>query len=85
MEYVGAGQWQGALAGTTFNVLVGSRDKIDLPFVDDPRVIGEWRSADVVATIAEFDPGQPQMQGEFFLKGLIFLENGKTPQPWDVD
>ena len=82
MNYIGAGQWQGVLAGTAFTVLAGSRDKIDLPFIDDPRVIGEWRSVDAVTTIAEFDPDRPQTRIELFLKGLTFLEHGKTPKPW---
>jgi hypothetical protein len=81
MEYIGRGQWQGALAGTQFTVAVGSKDNINLPFVNDPQVIGEWKSVDFVETIAEFNPDKPT-EGELYLKGLTFLENGRTSQPW---
>ena len=82
MEYVGRGQWQGTLAGMQFTVTVGSKDKIDLPFIDDPQVIGEWKSVDFVAELSEFDPERPSWKGELPFKGLTFLENGKTPEPW---
>jgi hypothetical protein len=82
MEYIGGGQWQGKLAGTQFTVKVGKTDNLDLPFVDDPQVIGEWQSVDFVADIADFNPDQPRWSGELYLKGLTFLENGKTAQPW---
>jgi hypothetical protein len=82
MQYIGGGQWQGKLAGTQFTVPVGKTDNIDLPFVDDPQIIGEWRSVDFVADIADFDPGTPNWTGELYLKGLTFLENGKTAKPW---
>ena len=35
MNYIGGGQWQGALAGTQFIASVGTKDNIDLPFVND--------------------------------------------------
>jgi hypothetical protein len=82
MEYVGRGQWQGALAGMQFTVIVGSKDKIDLPFRDDPQVIGKWRSVDCVADISEFDPERPTWKGKFPLEGLTFLANGKMPEDW---
>ncbi len=81
MDYVGGGQWRGKLAGTQFTVPVGHTDNIDLPFVDDPQVIGEWKSVDFVADIADFNPDQPGWTGELYLKGLAFRENGKTAQP----
>ena len=81
MEYIGGGQWQGALAGTQFTVTVGSKDNIDLPFVNDPQVVGEWESVDFVADASDFNPDKPNRSGiELFLKGLTFLENGKMPQ-----
>jgi predicted Ser/Thr protein kinase len=82
MEYIGHGQWQGALAGMQFTVTVGSKDKIDLPFIDDPQVIGEWKSVDCVAELSEFNPERPSWKGELPFKGLTFLENGKTPESW---
>ncbi|HUK84132.1 MAG TPA: hypothetical protein VLZ12_16040, partial [Verrucomicrobiae bacterium] len=82
MQYIGSGQWQGALAGTQFTVLVGSVDNIALPFVDDPQVIGKWETVDFVANPADFNPDKPNWSGDLFLKGLTLLENGKTSQPW---
>jgi|ERR1035437_1914938 hypothetical protein len=82
MEYIGGGQWQGALAGTRFTATVGSKDNIDLPFVNDPHVLGEWESVDFVADISNFNPAQPSWNGKLYLKGLTFLEDGKMPQAW---
>jgi hypothetical protein len=82
MEYIGGGQWQGKLAGTQFTVPVGKTDNIDLPFVDDPAVLGEWKSVDFVADIADFKPEHPGWQGKLFLPGLTFKANGKTAMPW---
>jgi serine/threonine protein kinase len=81
MEYIGAGQWQGTLGGKQFTVLAGSRDNIDLPFVNDPQVIGQWDSVDFVANPADFNPSKRSWQDKLFLTGLSFLEGGKTPQP----
>ncbi len=82
MNYIGAGQWQGLLAGTKLTATVGTKDNIDLPFVNDPQVIGEWESVDFVPDISSFNPAERSWQGNLFLKGLTFLENGKTPQSW---
>jgi hypothetical protein len=82
MRYIGGGQWQGELAGTQFTATVGTKDNIDLPFVNDPQVLGEWRSVDFVKDISQFKPARPAWQGKLYLKGLTFLENGKTPQAW---
>jgi serine/threonine protein kinase len=82
MEYIGGGQWQGKLAGTQFTVPVGSKDNIDLPFVNDPQVIGEWESVDFVADMPDFNPDKQSWTGKLFFPGLTFQENGKTTKPW---
>jgi hypothetical protein len=82
MNYVGGGEWKGKLAGTEFTVPVGTRDNIDLPFVNDPQVIGQWQSVDFVADPAGFNPDKPSWKGKLYLKGLSFLEGGKMPQSW---
>ena len=82
MKYIGGGKWQGELAGTEFTATVGTTDKIDLPFVNDPQVLGEWKSVDFVKDIAQFNPAQPAWTGKLYLKGLTFREDGKTSQPW---
>ena len=82
MECIGGGQWQGALAGTQFTATVGTKDNIDLPFVNDPKALGEWESVDFVADISRFNPAQLSWKGKLYLKGLTFLEDGKMPEAW---
>ena len=82
MEAISGYQWQGTLAGTEFTVTVGLTDKIDLPFVNDPQVLGEWESVDFVKDIASFNAAQRSWKGKLYLKGLTFLQDGKTPQDW---
>jgi serine/threonine protein kinase len=70
-----------AAAAAVSTTAVGRTDNIDLPFVNDPQVIGEWDTVDLVADISDFNPDTPNPAGgELFLKGLTFLENGKMPQ-----
>jgi beta-lactamase regulating signal transducer with metallopeptidase domain len=60
-------------------------DKIDYPFVNDPQLIGTWKSVDFVGEMEEFEPGQTQWgggEGDLYLKGLIFKPDGKTFKPW---
>jgi serine/threonine protein kinase len=83
LAYIGGGQWQGTLAGKVFTVSVGSQDNIDLPFVNDPQVLGEWDSVDFVADISDFNPDKPRWPKRgLFLKSLTFLPDGKMPQSW---
>jgi len=82
MEYVGGGKWQGKLGGKTFTVPVGTRDNINLPFVNDPQVLGEWESVDFVADPDDFTPGKPSWSDKLYLTGLSFLADGKTDKPW---
>jgi len=51
-------------------------DNIDLPFVNDPAVLGEWESVDFVGTPAQFVPGKPRFTGERYLKAMKFLPDG---------
>jgi len=57
-------------------------DKIDWPFVNDPRLIGTWKSVDFVDEMEQFNPGEKQWKGNLYLKELIFLPDGKTFKPW---
>ncbi len=58
-------------------------DKIDYPFVDDPEVIGTWRSVDFVDTMEQFSPDRKHWRAdELFLKELIFEPGGKTANDW---
>jgi len=51
-------------------------DKIDYPFVNDPEVIGGWKSVDFIEDIDDFDPTKKTWQGGLFLNHLIFEPNG---------
>jgi len=57
---------------------VGGRlvDDINLAFVNDPAVLGEWESVDFVRTPAQFVPGKPSFTGERYLKVMKFLPDG---------
>jgi bla regulator protein BlaR1 len=57
-------------------------DNIDLPFVNDPEIIGTWKSVDFVETIEQFDPERRQWKDDLLLKEMIFFEDGKTFKPF---
>jgi hypothetical protein len=54
---------------------IGVRDNIDLPFVMDERIIGIWKTIDVVQNINDFVADEPKMS-VFWLKSICFNENG---------
>jgi hypothetical protein len=56
-------------------------DNIDLPFKDDPAVLGRWKSVDFVPAIEVFVPNGRRSPEQLFLKGLAFLPEGKTETP----
>jgi len=51
-------------------------DKTDYPFVNDPKVIGGWKSVDFVREIKQFNPAEKNWKGDFYLNHLIFEEGG---------
>lgn len=53
-----------------------------VPFVDDPLVIGKWRTVDYVPDPATFDPDHRRWDRDLYLKGLTFLPNGRTTDSW---
>jgi bla regulator protein BlaR1 len=57
-------------------------DNIDLPFADDPQVIGKWESVDFVKTPDQFTPGKKQWEGDLTFRELVFQQNGKTSNEW---
>jgi beta-lactamase regulating signal transducer with metallopeptidase domain len=59
-------------------------DKIDYPFVNDPQVIGTWKSVDFVGEMEDFKASEKKWKGDLYLKELIFLPNGKTSRPWQT-
>lgn len=52
-------------------------DRIDLPFVSDPAVLGKWESVDFVRKITDFNPYKPSGR-KLFVKGMVFEEDGKA-------
>ena len=56
-------------------------DKVDYPFVNDPEVIGGWKSVDFVGDIDDFNPAKKSWRHELSLNHLIFEEGGKIPPP----
>ena len=47
-------------------------DKTDYPFVNDPKVIGGWKSVDFVREIKQFNPAEKNLRGGLHLNHLIF-------------
>jgi len=57
-------------------------DDTNLPFVNDPAVIGTWESVDFVAKPGDFKPGAAVPAADLYLKELVFLPEGKSPNGW---
>lgn len=55
-------------------------DKIDYPFVDDPDLPGKWETVDFTDAVNHFKPST--VKKDFFLKEMIFDQNGKTSKPF---
>ncbi len=70
---------RGGYAGDGTDVIA---DKTDLPFVDDPSVLGSWNSVDFVEAPEKFRPGRRSMAGDLYLKELVFLPGGRSPNGW---
>jgi len=51
-------------------------DDINLPFVNDPAVLGEWVSVDFVRVPEDFVPAYKRFQGDLYLGGFKFLPEG---------
>jgi bla regulator protein BlaR1 len=75
-----------AASGVTINTTrVNGRlvDDINLPFVNDPEVLGEWYSVDFVRVPEDFVPGAKRFQGVLYLRKMVFLPTGSVQgQPW---
>jgi hypothetical protein len=55
-------------------------DKVDYPFVNDPKVVGGWKSVDFVREISQFDPHKKYWRGKIWLNHIIFEEGGTMPR-----
>jgi len=70
---------KGAYVGDGSDII---KDKIDLPFVNDKEALGTWTSVDFVENKADFNPAKKSWQGGLYLKELVFLPDGKSPNGW---
>ena len=69
-------------------------DKVDLPFVNDPAVLGVWTSVDFVSTPDQFVPGQQRIRDTLYVASMEFQPEGgmswatgseaPQPRPWIV-
>lgn len=66
--------------GRTIKIYKGQNiiDDINLPFVDDPLLLGAWETIDYVPNIKDFIPGQRYAVEDLFLKKLDFLDGGES-------
>lgn len=53
-------------------------DNTDLPFENDPNLIGLWQSVDYVSDPESFNPNGQQYVGDLYLVGLKVIENGDS-------
>lgn len=51
-------------------------DEVDLPFVNDPDIIGTWASVDFVREIDYFTPNQSKWKGDLYLTEMVFATDG---------
>jgi bla regulator protein BlaR1 len=63
---------------TDMSTLERVEDDIDLPFVDDPDVIGTWECVDFVREISDFDPYNRYWANDLIFRKVAFWENGKV-------
>jgi len=59
-------------------------DKVDLPFEDDPALVGEWTSVDFVNAVTDFDSGRRQWRGgDLFLRSISVRPGGDSTWRYD--
>lgn len=58
------------------------QDDINLPFRNDPAVVGAWESVDFVESPEKFDPAAKTWTGDLYLKEMTFLNGGRGAKPW---
>jgi beta-lactamase regulating signal transducer with metallopeptidase domain len=66
-------------SSTAFDMTV---DNVDLPFNDDPAVIGTWKSVDYIASNSSFDPTKKSFGSDLPLTGMTFQSGGGVVRFW---
>lgn len=59
------------------------QDKIDYSFVNDPQVIGNWKSVDFVKNTSDFKVDSKSSNGDLYVKELNFLQDGNLNSTCD--
>ncbi len=54
------------------------RDNIDIPFENDTKTLGLWKSVDYIKLNTQFDPNKNQWNGKLVIDTLSFLPNGEA-------
>ncbi len=57
-----------------------ARDNVDVPFVPDDRLLGEWETVDLVSDPSEFRSDQRRCQSDFWVVGMQFFNRGMCTQ-----
>jgi bla regulator protein BlaR1 len=60
-------------ADSTFSI---TTDDINLPFINDPGVIGTWNTVDFVSDIDRFDPSEKRWQNGLYMTQMVFRSGG---------
>lgn len=56
---------------------IAREDDTDMPFVEDPRVLGDWKAFDFIRSREEFDPESRHLpQSRLFFRHMRFEEGG---------
>ncbi len=54
------------------------RDDLSLPYLPDPRVIGYWKTVDMIDTPDQFKPEKKHFDHPYMYEGIRFSENGNA-------
>jgi len=75
----------GLISFTTASWILCARsiDNVNQPFVNDPQVIGQWTSVDLVSSPDDFKPGRPTWKGDLSVfRNFTVFPDGRTSYRW---
>lgn len=52
-------------------------DNIEYPFVDNPEMLGKWKSVDIVNNVKDFNPEKLSWKGTLYVKEINIIEDGR--------
>lgn len=53
------------------------KDNINVPFEEDRKAVGFWKTVDIIQNINSFDPNNRQYKDDFYLKNISFKPNNE--------